>query len=68
MRKYTLADMRRERGMTTEALARKIDRPLSTVSNWMAGRNTPNVIEAIRICDALGCTVYDIDWETRTQA
>lgn len=63
MERRTLADMRREKGMTTEALARKIDRPLSTVSNWMAGRTVPNVIEAQRVCDALGCTVYDIDWE-----
>ena len=62
MRRKTLEEARREAGITTEALARRINRPLSTVSNWMAGRTLPNVIGAIRVCDALGCTVYDIDW------
>lgn len=63
MERRTLAEVRRDNGITVERLARKINRPLSTVSNWMCLRTVPSVTEAIRVCDALGCTVYDVIWE-----
>ena len=66
MKRRTLAEVRREKGITVEALARKINRPLSTVSNWMNLRTVPSVTDAMRVCDVLGCTVYDVIWEKET--
>ena len=61
-RKPTLAEMRRARGYTQDALARSIERQLATVSNWEVGRSAISVADAVRICEVLDCRLGDVDW------
>lgn len=57
-----LRDVREEQGLTPVELAAKTHVSVTTILYIESGRQTPNVIMAQRIAEALGVTVYDIRW------
>lgn len=56
----TLKRLIRERGTTTGELAKKINVPSKTISDWLTGR-TPRDLDAVKRCaEALGVSVHYI--------
>ena len=47
-------------GLKVKWLAEQIGCHPTEVSQWIAGRRTPNLTRAIRIASILGCTVEDL--------
>jgi transcriptional regulator with XRE-family HTH domain len=55
-----LAEIRRRAGLTQEALARAAGVGGDAVRKWESGRRTPMFDMAIRLADALGCTLDEL--------
>jgi transcriptional regulator with XRE-family HTH domain len=55
-----LKALREGAGLSQEKLARAVDVSSRTVQNWEKEGGTFPFTDAIRIADALGCTLYDL--------
>jgi transcriptional regulator with XRE-family HTH domain len=55
-----LKALRESAGLSQEKLARAVDVSSRTVQNWEKGGGTFPFTDAIKIADALGCTLYDL--------
>jgi transcriptional regulator with XRE-family HTH domain len=54
----TLKKLIRQRGTTTSALAKEIDVPAKTISDWLSGRS-PRDLDGVKRCaEALGVSVH----------
>jgi transcriptional regulator with XRE-family HTH domain len=48
------------RGMSQKKLAEKLGVSQSAVTNWIKGKNSPDIEVVAQICDILGVTVTDL--------
>jgi len=48
------------KGVTVSGLARKIGSHRPDVSAWVNGRHTPTLRNAVRLAEALGCSLDDL--------
>ncbi|MCA9100719.1 MAG: helix-turn-helix transcriptional regulator [Planctomycetales bacterium] len=55
----TLRRIRREAGVTQEALARKLGQPQSFVSKYEAGERRLDILEVRQVCHALGLSLFE---------
>jgi transcriptional regulator with XRE-family HTH domain len=55
-----LHELRQAAGLTQEKLARKADVGTDAVRNWEKGRRTPGLDMAIKLADALECTLDEL--------
>ena len=55
-----IAQLRRERGLSQEALAAAAGVPVGTLRGWEYGRRTPLLDAAAKLAKALKCTIDDI--------
>ncbi|WP_279365725.1 helix-turn-helix transcriptional regulator [Microbacterium testaceum] len=56
----TIRTVRRERGLTQEALAALCFVSRQTIVSLEAGQHDPSLVLALRISDALGASVHDV--------
>jgi transcriptional regulator with XRE-family HTH domain len=59
-----LKELRTARGMTQEALARAAGVGNDAVRNWERGRRTPMLDMAVKLADALECTLDELAGRT----
>ena len=55
-----LEAIRKEHGMSQEALAKKLDVKQNTVSQWETGVRNPSLPMLLRIAEILNCSVNDL--------
>jgi DNA-binding XRE family transcriptional regulator len=55
-----LFDLRRRAGLTQEGLARKADVTTAAVRFWEKGKRTPSLEMAVKLADALDCTLDEL--------
>ena len=55
-----LRRIRKEHGMSQEALAKQLDVKQSTVSQWETGARNPSLPMLLRIAEILNCSVNDL--------
>jgi transcriptional regulator with XRE-family HTH domain len=55
-----ILELRDAAGLTQEALARKAGVGLDAVRNWEKGRRTPGLDMAVKLADALECTLDEL--------
>jgi transcriptional regulator with XRE-family HTH domain len=55
-----LYELRQAAGLTQEALARKADVGTDAVRNWEKGRRTPGLDMAVKLADALECSLDEL--------
>ena len=62
--------LRAQKGLTQQELAASLDVPQSWVSNIEGARRRLGVLEALQVCEALGCSVADLleEYERRHRA
>lgn len=62
--KCLLPDRLRERGLTQQWLADKINRTRQQVSDYCTGRRTMSLNTACMVARAVGCTIEELyEWE-----
>jgi transcriptional regulator with XRE-family HTH domain len=59
-----LRELRLRAGLTQEKLARKADVGNDAVRNWEKGRREPVLSNAVKLADALGCTLDELAGRT----
>ena len=47
-------------GMSVPTIASLTQTDSRTIRNWMVGETTPDVVQAKRLCKAIGCTLNEI--------
>ena len=55
-----IAQARRERGMTQQALAERLGVSNRTVSKWECGAGLPELMNLLPLCEALGLTADEL--------
>ena len=55
-----LDEIRKEHGLTQEALAKQLDVKQNTVSQWETGVRNPSLPMLLRIAEILNCSVNDL--------
>ena len=55
-----LKEIRRQRGMTAEDVAKEMGVTQAAVSNWENGSRDPNVKTLIRLVQVLGCSADEL--------
>ena len=55
----TLKDLRKSAGLSTTELSKTIGIPQQTLSAYENGRNTPSLLQAVRICAFFECSIED---------
>jgi transcriptional regulator with XRE-family HTH domain len=55
-----IRELRDQKGLTQEGLARKADVTLGAVRKWERGTRTPSFDMAIRLAEALGCSLDEL--------
>lgn len=55
-----LEKMRSQRGLSRTDIAQMVNVTLSTVTRWENGTRKPDVFCAIKLCEAMGCTLDEL--------
>jgi transcriptional regulator with XRE-family HTH domain len=64
----TLADARERAGLTQQELARRLRKPQSFVSSYERGQRRVDVLELLRIAEALAIDPIEVVWEIMGRA
>jgi transcriptional regulator with XRE-family HTH domain len=63
-----IRELRLARGLTQEQLARQIDVGLDAVRKWERGKRTPMLDMAVKLADALECTIDELAGRRQAEA
>lgn len=55
-----LKEIRKQRGMTAEEVAKEIGVTQAAVANWENGRREPNTATIIKLTEVFGCTADEL--------
>jgi len=61
-----LSEIRKERKVTQQDIARHVNLTRQAVSAWEKGKALPDVLTGIAIAEFLNVSVYEIDWLPNT--
>ena len=65
-RKRPLSEIRKERKLTQEDIAKHVNLTRQAVSAWEKGKALPDVVTGIAIAEFLNVSVYEIDWTPKS--